>query len=1154
MPRGFFLHAMYSSSGESDDESHDRDEIDTESYVLQLTNMGFPKQEAERAVAIFADDLTAATEWLVRKQSLGSMPARFVRDYEFNYTFYGSHVQFNDRNYTVKDYDKRFQIILIEGKCTNDHHRSSDMDSQWVSLSEPMLTWVEETHNEKPDTEIKPADNFYHMIGKIYLPKTEGFTVSDYYKESDNQWEINSAGRRNVQTEPWVHLQDRFYSEEAKIGLRGPPPLDKAAIGPTRMRILYSDGDDKWNDFGSRGWSIHNEYSAYPMANTKFTKIPDLTCLWASIFDSASPFCNGFKIKPKSPEQPATINEWTIRHERCKAYTKMKLIVEVLGIPQEEFDFPSILNDVHRTKSKINKLNVSEEYRKELHKQYVWYKYTRTNMIVRNRQWVDAILPACRYKYVESDIQDGQEVGVCYEVHVHNAIFNAVMTSEYNSSYTKNIYPFKMIFDAVDMGEDLWSDAKGCFKGKYIDSWRLMHPESSITEPIIGMMSVSELGSMILDDAKRDQLEWRYLGDKYDLYPHQKELFSWMLQHELHAMSETLPIPYGWVKHTCDSGYVYWKHAFGKVLSDPKFQALRNSIQSTGGGIVAQAVGSGKTKTTLRLIEYVKSISPKHSTNRTLVVVPTTMLSTWEKECAKWTPDLILCTYYGNRRKIDENADIVLTTYRTVSTECAIDSPAVKHVGLNYTRFRRVVLDEGHHVRDQNSKIFDAIQHIEMTRFATKWIITATPMVKNLFDISAYLHWLDEFACHHIFRCDQPSVYLNHLMGWMESMKLLQRPFREMIRNRIFYQDKEMVAEMSNLTPPTLNETVEVIPTTPEHKELIQCLEERIKYSLENNPMAHTMRLRYVNWLRLAAYNPSRIPYAVYGKSLTNVSSSGTRIVSSTAENLTLEDTTQKYVDNLKDVLKDLNEQKCPICLDSIEKPTVTSCGHLFCGECINNSFNSSQGKKCPLCRTNLHNQVLREIKVKEEVKDGNSDEVIVVHHDTLGSSELSRSVYDNIEKHKDIVPEKIKHLLKWFETNDGKCLIFTSLSTKITNDIHEQLGKHGIGHVIVSGNMTKRQRGVAIEKFQTDDKCRAFLLTARSASYGLTLTAASTVIFFEPCMNRALRKQCIGRMDRLGQKMKQLNVITYATENTVETKLERVLRTRNWTFKDLCL
>jgi SNF2 family DNA or RNA helicase len=1146
---GFFLrgHQIYSSGDESESDSHDRDEIDTETYVSQLTNMGFPTEEAERAVAIFADDLTAATEWLVRKQSLGSMPVRFVRDYEFNYTFYGSTVQFNDRNYKIRDYDKRFQIVLIVDNHNNAPNRL--MDSQWVSLSEPMMTWLEETHDEKPDTEIKPADNFYHMIGRIYLPKHEGFTVSDHYKEEDNQWEIRTGIERNLPSvAPWVGLQTQYNTEKAKIGLRGRRLFDKTAIGPTRMRILYSNtDDDTWNDFGSRGWGLYNEYSSYPMGKARYSKIPDLTCLWACIFDSASPFCNGSKIKPKSPGQPSTVSEWSIRHERCKAYTKMKLIVEILGISQEEFAFPSILNDVQSTKRKINKLNISDEYKQELHHLYQWYKHTRSQMIVRNRNWVDSILPACRYKYVGSKEDQGSEVGVCYEVYVHNTIFNAVLTSEYNSSYTKNVYPFKMIFDAVEMGEELWEDPVKCLSKKY-------NNQPYQEDPILSMMSVPELGSMILDQAKRENFDYRYVGDKDDMYPHQKELFSWMLQHELHSMSETFPIPYGWTKHTCESGYVYWKHDFGKVLSDPKFQGLRNMIACAGGGIVAQAVGSGKTKTILRLIEYVKTISPKHSTNRTLVVVPTTMLSTWEKECAKWTPDLILCTYYGNRRKIDERADIILTTYRTVSTECAIDSPAVKHVGLNYTRFRRVVLDEGHHVRDQSSKIFDAIQHIEMTRFATKWVITATPFVKNLFDMSAYLHWLDEFACHHLFRCDQPSVYLNHLLSWMESLKRLRQPFNDMIRNRLFYQDKKMVADMSNLKPPTINDTVEVIPTTPEHKELLQCLEERIKYSLENNPMAHTMRLRYVNWLRLAAYNPSRIPYAVYGKSLTNVSSSGARVVSSTAENLTLEGTTKNYVDNLKDILINLNEQKCPICLDSIERPTVTSCGHLFCGECINNSFNSSQGKKCPLCRCNLHNQVLREIKVKEEVENGNSDGVIVVHHDTLGSSELKRSVYDSIEKHKDIVPEKIKHLLKWFETNDGKCLIFTSLSTKITNDIHEKLGQHGIGHVIVSGNMTKRQRGVAIEKFQTDDNCRAFLLTARSASYGLTLTAASTVIFFEPCMNRALRKQCIGRMDRLGQKMKQLNVITYTTEGTVETKLESVLKTRNWAFRDLGL
>ena len=57
-----------------------------------------------------------------------------------------------------------------------------------------------------------------------------------------------------------------------------------------------------------------------------------------------------------------------------------------------------------------------------------------------------------------------------------------------------------------------------------------------------------------------------------------------------------------------------------------------------------------------------------------------------------------------------------------------------------------------------------------------------------------------------------------------------------------------------------------------------------------------------------------------------------------------------------------LNQVTCPICFEPPNFPTVTSCGHLFCLECIKQSISSSaargqvsSGSKgtglCPLCR-----------------------------------------------------------------------------------------------------------------------------------------------------------------------------------------------------------
>ncbi|KAI5953126.1 hypothetical protein KGF54_002497 [Candida jiufengensis] len=60
-------------------------------------------------------------------------------------------------------------------------------------------------------------------------------------------------------------------------------------------------------------------------------------------------------------------------------------------------------------------------------------------------------------------------------------------------------------------------------------------------------------------------------------------------------------------------------------------------------------------------------------------------------------------------------------------------------------------------------------------------------------------------------------------------------------------------------------------------------------------------------------------------------------------------------------VTKKLSESQCPICFDDIDNATVTSCGHIFCLNCIEQSISSSHARGnssiprgkglCPLCR-----------------------------------------------------------------------------------------------------------------------------------------------------------------------------------------------------------
>ncbi len=60
--------------------------------------------------------------------------------------------------------------------------------------------------------------------------------------------------------------------------------------------------------------------------------------------------------------------------------------------------------------------------------------------------------------------------------------------------------------------------------------------------------------------------------------------------------------------------------------------------------------------------------------------------------------------------------------------------------------------------------------------------------------------------------------------------------------------------------------------------------------------------------------------------------------------------------------------------------------------------------------------------------------------------------------------------------------------------------------------------RGSLVEKFQTSEGCGVFLISLRAGGAGLTLTAASYVVLFDPWWNPAVENQAIDRTHRIGQ------------------------------------
>jgi hypothetical protein len=102
---------------------------------------------------------------------------------------------------------------------------------------------------------------------------------------------------------------------------------------------------------------------------------------------------------------------------------------------------------------------------------------------------------------------------------------------------------------------------------------------------------------------------------------------------------------------------------------------------------------------------------------------------------------------------------------------------------------------------------------------------------------------------------------------------------------------------------------------------------------------------------------------------------------------------------------------------------------------------------------------------------------------------------------------------------------------------IARRLSRKGIPFVELSGKVPVNKRQALIDEFSDNPECKVFLSTD-SGGTGLNLQAADCVINFEPPWNPARLNQRIGRVNRIGQASKKVNVVNLIAKNSIEEKI----------------
>jgi SNF2 family DNA or RNA helicase len=156
------------------------------------------------------------------------------------------------------------------------------------------------------------------------------------------------------------------------------------------------------------------------------------------------------------------------------------------------------------------------------------------------------------------------------------------------------------------------------------------------------------------------------------------------------------------------------------------------------GGILAHAMGLGKTRTMLALMLA-------QGLQSTIVVCPKSVLHQWRDEAARVLrlhPPIHAVLYHGNNRHqalLDSCAHqrLVLTTFDIVRLDCKQSGTGVS--SLHHYHWDRIILDEAHRICEQSSKTAKAIRSL---RAKNRWCVTGTPFKNGVSDLVALSKFL----------------------------------------------------------------------------------------------------------------------------------------------------------------------------------------------------------------------------------------------------------------------------------------------------------------------------------------------------------------------------------------------------------------------------
>lgn len=162
------------------------------------------------------------------------------------------------------------------------------------------------------------------------------------------------------------------------------------------------------------------------------------------------------------------------------------------------------------------------------------------------------------------------------------------------------------------------------------------------------------------------------------------------------------------------------------------YEWMAHNLALGFGAVIADDMGLGKTLQVIAVLLYLKE-SGRLDKRKALVVVPTGLLTNWQKECARFAPSLGVSLYHGPSRDIEAfDGDILLTSYGVMRSDAA---------KLKKLKWELMVIDEAQNIKNTNTAQTKAVNSITASSHIA---MSGTPVENRLSEYWSIMNYANK--------------------------------------------------------------------------------------------------------------------------------------------------------------------------------------------------------------------------------------------------------------------------------------------------------------------------------------------------------------------------------------------------------------------------